>query len=40
METLTRLVFSDVKQTGRDRKFKVRKLEQVIKRIVKEQTNE
>ena len=38
--TLTGLVFSDMKKTGGDGRFKARKLEQVVKRIVKEQTNE
>jgi len=38
--TVTRLVFSDMKQIGGDGKFKASKLEQVVKNIVKEQTYE
>jgi len=37
---LTGVVFSEIKKTGADGKFKASKLEQVVKKIVKEQTNE
>ena len=38
--TLVRTVFSDVKQTGGDGRFKATKLEKAIKEIVKEQTGQ
>ena len=38
--TLAGPVFSDVKQPGGDGRFKAKKLEKVIKEIVKEQTGQ
>ena len=38
--TLAGSVFSDVKQTGGDGRFKANKLEKIIKEIVREQTGQ